>query len=324
LILRGIVIVLAMAVAPQAQQFLDLVAGAPPLDTQTAEQNRADLRAALPGLAGPASPVAAVEDLTVSGPHGPVPVRAYRPDTATDLPVVIYLHGGGWVLGEADLFDTTVRDLARFSGAVVLNVDYRLAPEHPFPAAAEDAAAVAEAVLQGHVAGVDGSRLALAGDSAGGNLAAVTAQALRGEPALRHQALIYPATQARVGATGSYREFAEGYFLTARDMRYFLDCYAPGVNPDDPRLAPLAADDLAGLAPATVITAEYDPLRDEGEAYAHALREAGSPVILRRFPGLVHGFINMTAINPASHDALVEVAGGVRALLARAKERDTP
>jgi acetyl esterase len=288
-----------MAVDPCAQKFLNLVAEAPPLDTQTAEQNRADLRAALPGLAGSASPMAAVEDFTVTGSHGPIPVRAYRPTPADDLPVVIYLHGGGWALGEAALFDTTVRDLARFSGAVVLNVDYHRAPEHRFPAA-DDALAVAEAVLREAVPNVDGSRLAVAGDSAGGNLAAVTAQAMKGQSALRHQALIYPVTQARVGTTSSYREYAEGYFLTARDMQYFFDCYAPGVDPGNPRLAPLAAAELTDLAAATVITGECDPLRDEGESYAAALQSAGVETVLRRFDGMVHPFFALAGLIPAA------------------------
>jgi acetyl esterase len=288
-----------MAVDAHVQQFLNLVAGAPPLDTQSAEQNRADMRAALPALAGPAAPMAAVEDLELAG----VPVRAYRPTDSTDLPAVVYLHGGGWVLGGAELFDTTVRDLARFSGAVVLNVDYRRAPEHRFPAAADDALAVVRSVLDGAMPGVDATRLAVAGDSAGGNLAAVTAQALRGTPALRHQALIYPVTQARVGSTASYREFGEGYSLTTRDMQYFFDCYAPGVDPDEPRLAPSAAADLTGLAPATVVTAECDPLRDEGEAYAQALRDAGVDAVLRRFDGMVHPFFALAGAIPTAIDA---------------------
>lgn len=217
------------------------------------------------------------------------------------------------MLGEAELFDTTARDLARFSGAVVLNVDYRRAPEDPFPAAADDALAVAEAVIRGDVTSVDASRLALAGDSAGGNLAAVTAQALRGQQALRHQALIYPVTQARVGSTASYREFAEGHFLTARDMQYFLDCYAGGVDQDNPRLAPLAATDLSGLAPATIITAGCDPLRDEGEAYAHALQAAGVNTTLRRFEGMVHPFVALGGIMPQAAIAREFIGAHLRA-----------
>ena len=288
-----------MAVDTHAQQFLTMAADAPPLDTQTAEQNRADTRTVMPALAGPAAPMATVEDLELAG----VPVRVYRPTDATDLPAVVYLHGGGWVLGEAELFDTTVRDLARFSGAVVINVDYRRAPEHPFPAAVDDALGVVQAVIDGAVTGIDATRVAVVGDSAGGNLAAVTAQALRGTAALRHQVLIYPVTQSRVGSTASYREFGEGYFLTARDMQYFFDSYAPGVDPDDPRLAPSAADDLSGLAPTTVVTAECDPLRDEGEAYAEALQAAGVETVLRRFDGMVHPFFALAGAIPTAVDA---------------------
>jgi len=200
------------------------------------------------------------------------------------------------VLGGPDVADTTTRDIAVFGDVVVVSVDYRLAPEHPFPAAVEDALAVTRALLAGQLPGVDPSRVAVAGDSAGGNLAAVVAQQLRDQTGLRHQVLIYPVTQARVGQTESYRQFRDGHFLTARDMQYFFDCYAAGVDPDDPRLSPLAAADLSGLAAATVITAECDPLRDEGEQYAAALRAAGVDVATRRYDGQVHPFVYMSGL----------------------------
>lgn len=284
-----------MTVHPQAQAFLDVVAGAPPLDTQSADRNRADLTGALP-LTGTPARVHSVEHLTLPGPAGPVPVRVHRPRAGADLPVFVWFHGGGWVLGGPDLCDTTARDIALAGDVVVVSPDYRLAPEHPFPAAVDDATAVTQALLAGALPGVDPARLGVGGDSAGGNLAAVVAQRLRHEPGLRHQVLGYPVMQARVGSTPSYRDYAEGYFLTARDMQYFLDCYAPGVDPDDPALAPAATRDLRGLAPATVVTAECDPLRDEGEQYAVALGAAGVDVLLRRFEGQVHPFLYMSAL----------------------------
>ena len=284
-----------MALHPHAAAFLDIVAGAPPLDTQTAEQNRADLANAMP-LTGEPAPVHTVEEVFLPGGDGPVRTVVHRPTDATDSPVVAYFHGGGWVLGNPELADTTTRDLALASGAVIVSVDYRLAPEHRFPAAHDDALAVTTALLEGALPGVDRTRVAVAGDSAGGNLAAATALALRGREGLRHQALIYPVTQARVGSTPSYREFGDGHFLTTRDMQYFLDSYAPGVDPDDPRLAPLTVTDLAGSVPATVVTAGCDPLRDEGEAYAAALEAAGVAVTLRRFDGQVHPFVYMAGV----------------------------
>ncbi len=284
-----------VTVGPQARTFLDIVSGAPPLDTQSAEQNRADLVQALP-LTGTPTAVHSVEDLTLPGSAGPIPVRVYRPRAGDVLPAVAYFHGGGWVLGNPYLADTTTRDIAVFGDVVVVSVDYRLAPEHPFPAAVEDALAVTRALLAGQLPGVDASRVAVAGDSAGGNLAAVVAQQLRDQTGLRHQVLIYPVTQARVGQTVSYRQFRDGHFLTARDMQYFFDCYAAGVDPDDPRLSPLAAADLSGLAAATIITAECDPLRDEGEQYAAALRAAGVDVAMRRYDGQVHPFVYMSGL----------------------------
>lgn len=291
-----------MAVSPQAQKFLDLVADSPPLDTQSPEQNRADLANAVP-LTGTPTPVGVVRETTVAG----VPVRAYLPNVPAgrSLPAVVYLHGGGWVLGGGfELFDTICRDIAVHSEAMVVAVDYRLAPEHPFPAALDDALAVVTALLDGTAElgsgiQIDPARVAVAGDSAGGNLAVVCTHQLRAHtPRLRHQVLIYPVTDARVGRTPSYTEFRDGYFMTERDMRYFVDQYATDVDLTDPRLSPSLVEDLTDLPSATVITAEYDPLRDEGEAYAAALNAAGVDTMLRRFTGQVHAFLNMAGVIP--------------------------
>jgi len=293
---------------PQAVQFLALVQHNPPLDTQSAERNRADLDAALPLAAG-GSALPSVEDALVPGPGGDIAVRVYRPSLAKGLPAVVYAHGGGWVLADLELHDGTCRDIAAQSGAVVVAVDYRKAPEHPFPAAFEDCLAVTEHLLGGGF-DVDGSRVALVGDSAGGNLAAALALQLRGaQRAPIHQVLMYPVVAASAGTTESYVRFAEGFFLTRRDMEYFYDQYAAGCDRQDPRLAPATATDLAGSMAATVVLAEADPLVDEGRAYAQALVDAGVEVELRIWPGQVHPFVALGAFMDDAAEARAYIAG---------------
>ncbi|WP_329024223.1 alpha/beta hydrolase [Streptomyces sp. NBC_00690] len=299
-------------VSKSAQALLDLAVDAAPLDTQSVEQNRAGA-AQIVGLTGEATPVHEVFDTHVAG----VPVRVYRPTENPSSPVVAFFHGGGWVVGDLDLADTTARDLAVFSQAVVVSVDYRLAPEHPFPAAFDDAVGVTRALLDGTSGlDIDPERVAVAGDSAGGNLAAVTALALRQHPrALRHQALIYPVTQASVGATESYRKYGEGFLLQARDMQWSFDQYAPGADPTDPRLAPLAVPDLRGAPATTMILAEYDPLHDEGADYAQRLREAGVPVDVHEFPGQIHIFVYYAGLIPEAVEARRKVGQALGAAL---------
>jgi acetyl esterase len=277
-----------MPLNPQAQTFLEMLGGVPSMDTLTPEENRAGLAAAIP-LTGPRTELAGVQDLSIETGSGLVPVRVYRPSLAAGLAATTYFHGGGWVVGNLDSHDTVCRDIAAASGAVVVSVDYRLAPEHPYPAALEDCLGVTRRLLQdGAGLGVDPARIAVAGDSAGGNLAAVAAQRL---PGIAHQVLIFAVLDvAGVGVTGSYREFGSGYFLTQRDMAYFARSYAGGHDPADPLLSPIRAENLRDLPPATIVTAEYDPLRDENEAYARMLEAAGVPVALRRFDGQVHPF----------------------------------
>jgi acetyl esterase len=211
-------------------------------------------------------------------------------------------------VGTLATYDSLARALANAARAVVVSVGYRLAPEHPFPAAVEDCVA-ATAWVADHAAelGADPGRLAVAGDSAGANLATVVARRARdaGGPALTHQALIYPALDP-AASSASYRELGEGYLLTAADMRWYWHEYIGCADPSHPDLAPAGAD-LSGLPPATVLTAEYDPLRDEGEAYARALEAAGVPVQLRRWPGAVHGFFRWRAVSPAAGEAIAEV-----------------
>lgn len=290
-----------MPLHPDARRFLDRSFRTAPLDTKTPKENRADMARALP-LTGEALPVHDVTDTTIAG----VPVRVHVP-FATDepLPCVVYLHGGGWVMGSVDIADATVREIAVESGAITVSVGYRLAPEHPFPAALDDALAVTRALLDGRTdLLVDAARVAVAGSSAGGNLAAVVAQQLRGHvPDLRHQVLVYPVTDIAEMTTGSYRRFGEGHYLTARDMAYYADQYAPGTDRTDPRLSPLRNEDLSGLPPATIVLAECDPLTDEGRAYAQALLAAGNEVSTVEFVGQVHPFVYLGGIIGDAHVA---------------------
>jgi acetyl esterase len=231
--------------------------------------------------------------------------------------VIVWLHGGGWMMGSVETYAAPVRALARESGAVVLSVDYRLAPEHPFPAALDDTLAAvrwaaSEAVAQ---VGGDPARVAVAGDSAGGNLAAVAALRLREEIPLRLQALVYPVTDAGLN-TPSYLEFGTGHGLTSAGMERFWRFYLDGHAGTDPDVSPLRAEDLAGVAPAWIVTASHDVLRDEGEAYAEALRDAGVPVELARWPGTIHGFIRWQAAAEVSRRALGELAAALRDALA--------
>jgi acetyl esterase/lipase len=269
-------------------------------------------------------PMARVEPVEIGGPAGRMGARLYVPfhDAAEDPPpLLVYYHGGGWVIGDLDTHDNPCRFLAAHSGAAVLSVDYRLAPEHPFPAAAEDAhAAFGWALSNAERLGVDASRIGVGGDSAGGNLAAVTCLMARNAgatpPAM--QLLIYPVTET-ASELPSRHLFDQGFILTRRDMDFFENHYLPpGVNRDEPRISILKADDLGGLPPAYVAVAGFDPLRDEGVAFAERLHEAGVPVALRRHPGLIHTFANLTAVSRSSRAAMLEAAGALRMGLATA------
>jgi acetyl esterase len=241
-------------------------------------------------------------------------VRAFRPQSnpADALPVLVYLHGGGWVMGGVDSYDALLRTLANATGAIVAGVEYRLAPEHRFPAALDDSlAAIRWLAANAGELGGDGSRLALAGDSAGGNLAAVAARRLRGELQVALQVLIYPVTDAGADSP-SYGTFADGHGLSGESMRRFWDLYLDGADGSHPDASPLRAGDLAGVAPALVLTADEDVLRDEGEAYAQALREAGVAVELVRWPGSIHGFFRWLAATSEARAAVTVAADAVR------------
>jgi acetyl esterase len=305
---------------PEIQAAVDMMNAAPgpPGHLIPVAQSRAahDLETAEFSGAGPA--VASVSEVVVPGPGGDIGVRVFRPEGEGPLPLVAYLHGGGWVIGSLDGFDPLCRALANASGAVVASIDYRLAPEHPFPAGPDDARAAVR-WLASHAAdlGADGGRFAIAGDSAGGNLATVTARRLRDEGGspIRFQALIYPVCDSALN-TPSYREFDSGFGLTTLGMKRYWELYLDGSDGHQPDASPLAVEDLSGMPPTFVLTAGYDVLRDEGEAYAAALEAAGVPVTLRRYDGAIHGFFRWLRRSQLSRAAVAEVGGALREGLA--------
>lgn len=310
-----------MPVVAEIQTLLDLVAASPvDFDTIRPDELRA-LFAAGAVTDGEPVPVGSVEDRAVPGTGGNIPVRVYRPEGAEVAPVVVWYHGGGWVIGSLDTVDATARKLCARAGVVVVSVDYRLAPEHPYPAGPDDAWAALTWVA-GHAAeiGADPFRLAVGGDSAGGNLAALVAIRARdeGAPLIRHQLLVYPATDLTM-VHPSITENGDGYFLTQASMEWFEDQYLGARrehgDPTSPEVSPLHAPDLAGVAPAQVLTAEFDPLRDEGDAYAAKLAAAGVAVQHVPHVGMIHGFFAMGAISPDADAACVAAADGLRAAL---------
>ena len=269
-------------------------------------------------LPRPEVKIAGVEDRRIPGPAGEIPVRIYRPDGKAPLPALVYFHGGGWVIGSLETHDGSCRDLANRVGCLVVSVDYRLAPEHRYPAAAEDCFAATKWVAENAAAlGVDPKRIAIGGDSAGGNLTAAVALMARDRrgPALRHQLLIYPVTDADF-TRASYRENAEGYLLTTKAMEWFWGHYVPdAAQRKEAYASPLQAKDLAGLPPAFVITAEYDPLRDEGEAYATRLQEAGVRTMAKRYDGAIHGFFAMGLLAEVARSAVADAVAALRSAL---------
>jgi acetyl esterase len=289
------------------------------LTEPTIAAGRARYRRDARAFAGRRTRVGAVRDLAVGGADGPLGARLYRPPGASgDESLLVYLHGGGFVIGDLDTHDEPCRVLCRFARTSVLSVAYRLAPEHPFPAAVDDAlAAWRWACDNAGPLGADRSRISIGGDSAGGNLAAVVSLlTARTAEAPAAQLLIYPAVDP-VTVRRSRELFGDGLFVTMRDVEAFEHAYRGGQRgaARDPRVAPLFAADLHGLPPALVITAGFDVLRDEGEAYAAALEGAGNIVRLRRLSSLTHGFIHMTDVSPTARRAMRDVATGFRALI---------
>jgi acetyl esterase/lipase len=292
--------------------------GYTPLYEMSLERARAEDLAAVRAGGGDPEPVASVRNGWIDGPDGPLRLRIYRPAGDGPLPALVYFFGGGWVLGTIDTSDAICRALANAAGCVTVSVGYRLAPEHRFPAAVHDcAAAVRWVAANAAEIGVDRSRLAVGGDSAGGNLAAaVTLLTRAAGPALAHQLLVYPNTD--FGAdTPSRRDNADPLLFNRTSVDWYWSHYLASTSDGaDPLASPLRAPDLSGLPPATVITAEYDPLRDEGEAYAARLAEAGVPVELRRFDGMIHGFFAMSGDLDQGRSAVTWAADRLRAAFA--------
>jgi acetyl esterase len=305
---------------PQIAAILPMLSGSPPLSSGTPAAARAGMRLFTVDLRDPATlpPVLSTEDVTYPAPGGERAARIYRPDVEGPVPTVLFVHGGGYVIGDIDTHDDQARLICAEVGAVVCSIDYSLAPEHPFPAGALDCLAALQHVFATiDELGGDGHAGRVAGDSAGGNLSAGLAIAAKelGLP-LKAQLLIYPGTDFNADADFPSRvENAEGYFLTADDMLWFRDQYLPDAT-DTARASVLHHPDLAGVAPAIIATAEYDPLRDEGEAYATALESAGVRVIAKRFDGLIHGFFGLSHISEGARKANLEICADLKDLLA--------
>lgn len=310
-----------MPLDPQAKQVMEQLAalGFPPPHTVSPEQARSNARAR-PRAAGPE--VAKVEQRTIPGPGADIAVRIYTPAGPGPFPILAWFHGGGWVIGDLDSADPTARHLAVGASCVVVSVDYRLAPEIKFPGAADDCYAATQWAVQ-HAAQLNGDsgRIAVGGDSAGGNLAAAVALMARdrGGPSLAFQLLVYPVTHCNY-TTNSYQSFAEGYMLTRASMQWYWDHYLnDAADAHNPYAAPLLASDLSGLPPALVLTAECDPLCDEGAAYAQRLKEAGVPTTYSCYDGMIHGFFGMPAVLDKGKLAVAEASAALqKALTARA------
>lgn len=294
---------------PDAAALLEALrsAGGPPIESLSPEEARQAVAAMVALAPAEGAAVAAVERREVAG----VPCHLVTPYGDPPWPVLVWFHGGGWVLGSSTESLPTARDLASGAGCKVVSVDYRLAPEHPFPAAVDDAIGVTRQVLHESTAPV-----AVGGDSAGGNLAAVVAWSV---PGLVHQLLAYPVTDATMSQP-SYSTMGEGYLLTAAMMRWFVDHYAGRADRSDPRMSPLAAPaaTLSRACPAHLVLAGYDPLHDEGQAYGHRLAEAGVEVAVSHYDGQMHGMLTMGEVLPTGAAALQEAAGKLRRVFAGA------
>ena len=304
-----------MALDRQIQVVLDRIAaaGLPQFHTVSADEARRLYRESRAAFSPPAPGVAEVRDLAATGPAGPIPVRCYRglgTEAGAPLPALVFFHGGGWTIGDLDTHDIVCRTLANKARCAVVAVDYRMGPEHKFPAALEDCLAATRWVAeQAQALGIDAARIAVGGDSAGGNLAAVVAVTLRdaGGPPLVFQALVYPATDQRLDSA-SHRNFADGYLLTRSNMLWFRGNYLDPADYDDWRASPIRASDLARLPPAHIITAGYDPLLDEGRAYSDRLVAAGVPVLYECFEGMTHGFLTLGGVVAGANHALYRLA----------------
>jgi acetyl esterase/lipase len=315
-----------MSLDPAAKNLLDLLvaAGRPKVWQVGAVEGREGLRKLAQAADAKDVPIGRIEDGEWPGPAGALSYRSYTPIDAAEapLPALLYFHGGGFVIGDLDTHDGLCRLLANASGCRVISVEYRLAPEHKFPAAVEDACAAACWVADhARALGIDPGRIAIGGDSAGANLAAVVCQLAKqaGGPKLALQLLLYPATDS-AAETASRRALAEGYLLEKKSMDWFFQQYVePGTDPKDPRLSPLLAPDLSGLPPAHIHTAEFDPLRDEGKAYAEKLAAAGVKVEYVCHPGMIHHFFCLAGAIPYARTAIANAAAAIKQALAPAR-----
>lgn len=304
-----------MTLDPQAKAILDALAAAG--GTPITESTPAEARAAMSALGLMSKPedVREISDRTIPGPAGDIGIRVYTPAIAGESPqpCLVYFHGGGWVIGDLDTHDGACRALCNRAGVTVVSVDYRLAPEHPHPAAVDDCEAAFDWV-RAHAAdlGIDPDRIAVGGDSAGGNLAAVVALSRRG--AVAFQLLVYPGTDLTM-SHGSIEENGDGYLLTKDHMTWFTGHYVGDGDRTHPRVSPLYADDVAGAPDAFVLTAEFDPLRDEGEAYAKKLADAGVDVDATRYDGMIHAFFQMNAVIDVADRAIDDAAAALRRAL---------
>jgi acetyl esterase/lipase len=303
---------------PNVRLLLEAIAaqGDPPLDTLSPAEARRSAAESLGPVGGVPEPVRSIENLSIPGPGGLIPIRIYTPDAPAPRPAMVYFHGGGWVVCDLDTHDVVCSAIAHRAGAVVVSVDYRLAPEHKFPAAVVDSyAATLWVAANAERLGIDPARIAVGGDSAGGNLGAVVSLKSRDEkgPPIALQALVYPVTDLSSFDTASYAEFADGYQLTKTEMEWFRDHYLRSMDDArDPHASPLLARDLSRMPPALIITAECDPLRDEGEAYGKRLTEAGVPVTCTRYTGMIHPFFSLSGAIPQAFDAIRQVADAVK------------
>jgi len=302
---------------PEARALLETMDGQiVPIETLDPVEARNSRVEPMKLLAGAPEALGRVEELSIPRLGGDVPVRIYADQRGGTRHALVYFHGGGFVFGNLDTHDAVCRALAKESDAIVISVDYRLSPEHKFPAALQDAHVATNWIADNaERLGIDAHRIAIGGDSAGGNLATVTALRCRdaGGPALALQVLLYPVTDCSSFETVSHREFGEDYALTRAAMKWFTGHYLSSADlASNPEVSPLLASDLRRLPPALVITAEFDPLRDEGETYAHRLQQAGVPVTLSRYPGMIHGFVSMRGVLAGGRQAIREVANFVR------------
>ncbi|HLG89536.1 MAG TPA: alpha/beta hydrolase [Alphaproteobacteria bacterium] len=304
-----------MPLDPKAKAVIDQMASLPVPAWE--ELDAVTYRSILDAARFPPPPIelAEIRNDAIPGPAGLMRVRIYRSSLEPNQPGIVYFHGGGFVIGSLDSHEGGCRRLSKGAACTVVSIDYRLAPEHPFPAAVEDAFAATKWIAD-HAAAlkIDPKRIAVAGDSAGGNLAAVVALLARdkGGPAICHQLLVYPVTDLKFSSQ-SYVDNGEGYFLTRDMMGWFRRQYMPAdIALDHPHASPLYADSLKGLPPATVITAEYDPLRDEGEDYGRRLSEAGVPTQVKRYNGVFHGFFSMAGVIDQGDEAVDFAVGELR------------